>query len=380
MQNPLWSSSPQHPNARPFFGIVETTVQALRLVHAARLSVIPRIIRRLDDRERNQMVVSGAVFVFSENESGIRRWTDGRLFLSSRIDGNFLVYRELNQRRRGPRNSSHAEEWISMSGDGGREIQSSTQGQYPSRVSFVTENDDGIKVGGLVKRTITVKIHGTDHHVISYYTQEDVDSRRLRPVSSRFDIMNLDLPPQIFSLSDFRFPPRVKTGEDGLSRIVCEPGPFESTSQPASAQTTGYPLARQRHSENHASGSGLALDDAPVPPSVFYNPGPTAALSNNYVPTTSWQEQYNPEQTTAQYSAQDAPWWQAASSEGQIDSRSLTDIFPSTSAYQTQPSHFPYHNPFPMTADTYLSSSQWQDSDGVESNNQTLEQGGHGHT
>ncbi|KIM91257.1 hypothetical protein PILCRDRAFT_58602, partial [Piloderma croceum F 1598] len=68
-------------------------------------------------------------------------------------------------------------------------------------------------------QTITVKIHGSDHHVISYYTQEDVVSRRLRPVSSRFDIMSLGLPPQIFSLSDFRFPPRVETGEDGLLRI-----------------------------------------------------------------------------------------------------------------------------------------------------------------
>jgi len=84
----------------------------------------------------------------------------------------------------------------------------------------------------------------------------------------------------------------------------------------------------------------------------------------------------------AQYNAQDAPWWQAASSEGQIDSRSLIDIFPSTSAYQTQPSHFPYDNPSPMAADTYLSSSQWHDSDGVKSNNQTLEmeKGGHRHT
>jgi hypothetical protein len=91
MQNPLWSSSSQHPNAHPFFGIVETTVQALRLVRAARLGVIPRVIRRLNDRERSQMIASGAVFVFSAEESGIRRWTDGRLFLSSRIDGNFLV-------------------------------------------------------------------------------------------------------------------------------------------------------------------------------------------------------------------------------------------------------------------------------------------------
>jgi hypothetical protein len=91
MQNPLWSSSLQYPNAQPFFGIVETTVEALRLVHAARLGIIRRVIRRLNDRERNQMIVSGAVFVFSAQESGIRRWTDGRLFLSSRIDGNFLV-------------------------------------------------------------------------------------------------------------------------------------------------------------------------------------------------------------------------------------------------------------------------------------------------
>jgi hypothetical protein len=40
-----------------------------------------------------------------------------------------------------------------MSGEGGRGIRPSAQGgQYPSRVTFVTANEDGIKVGGLVKR------------------------------------------------------------------------------------------------------------------------------------------------------------------------------------------------------------------------------------
>ena len=91
MQTPAFSSSALYPNAQPFSGIVENTVQALRLVNAARLGVIPRVIRRLNDAERRDLIVSGAVFVFSVVESGIRRWTDGLLFSPSRIDGNFLV-------------------------------------------------------------------------------------------------------------------------------------------------------------------------------------------------------------------------------------------------------------------------------------------------
>jgi Gti1/Pac2 family len=91
MQTPAFSSSPLYPNAQPFFGIVENTVQALRLVHAAQRGVIPRVLRRLNQMEKIQMIVSGAVFVFGVEESGIRRWTDGRVFSPSRIDGNFLV-------------------------------------------------------------------------------------------------------------------------------------------------------------------------------------------------------------------------------------------------------------------------------------------------
>jgi len=91
MQNPALSNSLLHPHAQPFIGVVENTVQALRLVHAARQGVIPRVIRRPNDTERREMIVSGAVFVFGVEESGIRRWTDGLLFSPSRIDGNFLV-------------------------------------------------------------------------------------------------------------------------------------------------------------------------------------------------------------------------------------------------------------------------------------------------
>jgi Gti1/Pac2 family len=178
MQNSVLSSSPLYPNAQPYFGVVENTVQALRLVHAARLGVVPRVLRRLNNSERRRMIVSGAVFVFGVEESGIKRWTDGLLFSPSRIDGNFLVspetyslvrtaqclsvdcqvYKELNERTIGPRQSDRSEGWIYMSGEGGRDAYPSVHehgGQYRTKISFAAESDastGGLKIGGLVKK------------------------------------------------------------------------------------------------------------------------------------------------------------------------------------------------------------------------------------
>lgn len=87
----LSSRNSAYPNAELFSGIVQTTMDALRLVEAAREGRIPRIIRRLNSSERQNMIKSGAVFVFSVEESGIKRWTDTMLWSPSRIDGNFLV-------------------------------------------------------------------------------------------------------------------------------------------------------------------------------------------------------------------------------------------------------------------------------------------------
>src|ERR1700733_9884601 len=80
-----------NPDVPPFTGYVETTINALCLIHAARQGLIPRITRRLNDAERRTMIKSGAVFVFGVEESGIKRWTDGLLWSPSRIIGNFLV-------------------------------------------------------------------------------------------------------------------------------------------------------------------------------------------------------------------------------------------------------------------------------------------------
>ena len=80
-----------------FYGLIETTLDSLRVFQCCREGKLGRIRRRLYDRER-KLIRSGSVFVFNEVESGIKRWTDGRLWSPSRIYGNFLIYRELESK------------------------------------------------------------------------------------------------------------------------------------------------------------------------------------------------------------------------------------------------------------------------------------------
>lgn len=80
-----------------FYGMVETTSDAFRIFDLCRRGKLGRIRRRLHDRER-RLIRSGSIFCFDEVESGIRRWTDGRLWSPSRILGNFLIYRELDRK------------------------------------------------------------------------------------------------------------------------------------------------------------------------------------------------------------------------------------------------------------------------------------------
>ncbi|CAK5264045.1 unnamed protein product [Mycena citricolor] len=120
-------SSSQSTDGTPFFDAVKTTLNALHLIHAARLGIIPRVTRRPNNDERRTMIDSGAGFVFSVEESGIKRWTgvcpthastaaselttaaDGLSLSPPRIVGNFLVYREIDEQSnsRGIHKKSH---------------------------------------------------------------------------------------------------------------------------------------------------------------------------------------------------------------------------------------------------------------------------------
>ncbi|KAG6853724.1 hypothetical protein C0991_001962 [Blastosporella zonata] len=242
-----------NPDVPPFTGYVETTLHALRLIHAARQGVIPRITRRLNDSERRSMIKAGAVFVFSVEESGIKRWTDGLLWSPSRIVGNFLVYREINERTssRGSNKKSYPLDVPTrgLAGRRGSPDHSLVAFGNSSRLvqSHGSSDPGAFKINGLIKKTITVTIEGSDLHLISYYTSEDIRSGRLKRPTSRPDIMALPMPPHIFRLTNFRVPPKVEIGPDGKPRLVCEGEDLESPPLECKTEEPTYHVSASSH-------------------------------------------------------------------------------------------------------------------------------------
>ena len=72
----------------------------------------------------------------------------------------------------------------------------------------------------ILLQTITVVIEGSDHHLIAYYTQEDVRLGKLLPLSSREDINTLEIPPELLESTKFRVPPIVEQRLDGRPRYL----------------------------------------------------------------------------------------------------------------------------------------------------------------
>ncbi|EGG10180.1 uncharacterized protein MELLADRAFT_115590 [Melampsora larici-populina 98AG31] len=88
-----------------FHGYIQSTHDALIVFQCCRNGTYSKVTRRLHERERRQ-ISSGSIFVFDEQEAGIKRWTDGRVWSPSRILNNFLIYREIDQKRPTPSSSS----------------------------------------------------------------------------------------------------------------------------------------------------------------------------------------------------------------------------------------------------------------------------------
>lgn len=175
------------------------------------------------------MIQSGSVFVFDERESGIKRWTDGRVWSPSRILGNFLIYRELDKRAPGEKRlsiasaSSSSAAAAAASGDmRQRSFSADTTAMSPDRSrerQLVGSLSDSYKFrkDGLIKKTMSIVVNGVAQHLISYYHPQDVLHGKLRTPSSVPELATLEISPELLIKQNFRIPPMVESTYDPAS-------------------------------------------------------------------------------------------------------------------------------------------------------------------
>lgn len=202
-------------------GFLDTTKDAMTVVEAALQGRLNHISRRPHDKERAEMLTSGTVLVYEENASGIKRWTDAVHWSPSRVMNNCLIYRQLVRALKpeekktalnpscGTKRKRKESAGSSVTKAGDNLNNSDDEYENPSYEGALPGDDDSagkvyanfaqnltpeqqrrfcgslidsyeFKEGGLMKKTISVKYQGTHHHVISYYSLEDVVSGKLK--------------------------------------------------------------------------------------------------------------------------------------------------------------------------------------------------------
>lgn len=217
-------------------GFVNNSMDGLMLFEACLSGKLHHVPRRPHDRERGNLIKSGSVFIYEENASGIKRWTDGVAWSPSRILGNFLIYRELEKPFPPGEKKRAMKRKRSQEPDARRGSEENEQPEYtglpptPPSPANPTEskpeqpgaqdNDKemerqligslvdsyGFRPNGLVKKTMSISLNGVSHHLVSYYTVEDVKQRRLNRPLSDSRLTGLTVRPELFMKQNFRAP------------------------------------------------------------------------------------------------------------------------------------------------------------------------------
>ena len=237
-----------------FTGYVATTQDALILFEACLTGVLHHVPRRPHDRERSHLVRSGSVFIYEENSSGIKRWTDGVTWSPSRILGNFLVYRELEkpfppgEKKRAMKKANRRPTPATRPGEPYPRPESTGTGYSPTsppgpfgdtRAPHQSEveralvgslvDSYGFKESGLVKKTMSVTVMGITHHLVSYYSVEDVMRGVLNPPSMVESLRYIRPRAELTQKQSFRAP------IDDM-----ETGALENPHDPSHASLYGY--------------------------------------------------------------------------------------------------------------------------------------------
>lgn len=286
-----------------FTGHVATTTDALILFEACLTGQLSHVPRRPHDRERSLLIRSGCVFIYEENASGIKRWTDGVTWSPSRILGNFLVYRELDkpfppgEKKRAMKKNGRVrpnrpgEPYPRHDGNG-----PTYSPTTPAALSFTPErtpNDMersligslvdsyGFKSDGLVKKTMSVTVQGVTHHLVSYYNVSDVVGGHLRTPSQTETLHYVRPRLELTSKQSFRSPLEDNDDLDGMREHAMN----TQAAYGYRAPPVNHPGYLSQSNSYYTSSMYTPNQVHPVSSNGYASNQP-AAISGSYVPST----------------------------------------------------------------------------------------------
>lgn len=318
-------------------GWVETPRDALLIFEACFNGTLSHCFRRPHDRERAKLIASGNVFVYEEATSGIKRWTDGIPWSPSRILTNFLIYRQLHSafpagekkkaNRRTQRDVQNeqngASPGSSSSGaapSGPLAANGTSYGVERSANSSTppTEGDNSstreeatgavanrglvgslidsyeFKEGGLLKKTMTVRVNNVQHHLVSYYSVHDVQTKLKTPRDDP-KLSGLEIRPTLLRQSKFKCANLDDPGDgslDGNENTPSYPQYYQPSYEPArmysAPHSTGYPVPNQHY--YHHGYAPYPYQPAPT----AYGPAPAPAANYHHAPPAHHYAQHQP--------------------------------------------------------------------------------------
>ncbi len=234
-------------------GHVRTAQDAIILFEACRIGMLPRVQRRLSEKER-QSIRSGSVFVWDEREAGMRRWTDGKSWSASRVSGSFLTYREMEGKRGGggfapPTKTPESGRNSGDDGDG-------------------EEGPDGYryKPDGLMKQSFSITTSTNQHlHLISYYSRSHPNTPGLQQPSTDPNLRTV-------RPAKGHYPESTVNNQENVPLVTRSPMAGASPYTMPPQLPPGYPRAGAAHPHGYAYAPhphAFTMNAMPSPPNGY---------------------------------------------------------------------------------------------------------------
>jgi hypothetical protein len=313
------SGSGSGPLQPTWHGFIQNSMDGLVLFEACLSGKLHHVPRRPHDRERASLIKSGSVFIYEENASGIKRWTDGVAWSPSRILGNFLIYRELEKPfPPGEKKRAMKRKRSSQEPEGRRDSEDNEVADYnrlpPTPPSPANQPDSkstapgagdsdkemerqligslvdsyGFRPNGLVKKTMSISLNGVSHHLVSYYTVEDVKQRKLqRPVADS-RLAGIAIRPELYLKQNFRAP----VEESDQFAVDGSGHAYPHMAYPGMVAPSGYVMR-----PSYAAPPGYPMYAAPVSSGAMYSSLPATSQT-----APSWSHSYSAAPTQQSYS------------------------------------------------------------------------------